>query len=85
MAVHKHYRRFYGNTDQDTIEQLYYITYKTTLRVWKPSLGPAPSQGQDFLENIQKLACRIASAKWDECYEDLLYLHLSSLRGKNLT
>ena len=37
------YRRFYSNADQDTIKQLYNITCKTTLRVWKPSLGSAPS------------------------------------------
>ena len=66
------YRRFYGNADQDTIKQLYISLVRPHLeygsQVWDPHLA----KDKTCLENVQKFACRIASAKWDECYEELL-------------
>ena len=59
------YRRFYGNTDQDTIKQLYISLVRPHLeygsQVWDPHL----TKDKTLLENVQKFACRIASSRWD--------------------
>ena len=68
----KHYRRFYGNADQDTIEQLYISLIRPHLEYGNQLWDLHLAKDKTSLKNIQKLACRIASAKWDECYEDLL-------------
>ena len=79
------YRRFYGNADQDTIKQLYISLVRPHLeygsQVWDPHLA----RDKTSLENVQKFACRIASAKWDESYEDLLHVfNLASLQERRL-
>ena len=79
------YRRFYGNTDQDTIKQLYVSLVRPHLeygsQVWDPHL----TKDKTSLENVQKFACRIASARWEASYEDLLKLfELQTLQERRL-
>jgi hypothetical protein len=80
------YRQFnYGNADLDTIKQLYISLVRPRLeygsQVWDLHL----TKDKTFLENVQKFACRIASAKWDECYEDLLLaFELPTLQERRL-
>ena len=79
------YRRFYGYADSDTIKQLYISIVRPHLeygsQVWDPHL----SKDKAALENVQKFACRIASARWDASYEDLLeFFELQTLQERRL-
>lgn len=79
------YRRFYGYADSDTIKQLYVSIVRPHLeygsQVWDPHL----SKDKSALENVQKFACRIASAQWDASYDDLLeFFELQSLQERRL-
>ena len=79
------YRRFYGSADRDTIKQLYISLVRPHLeygsQVWDPHLA----RDKTSLENVQKFACRIASARWDAGYEDLLKLfELQPLQERRL-
>ena len=68
------YRRFYGNVNQDVLKQLYLSLVRPHLEygchVWNPHL----EKDKKALENVQKFACRIATAHWDESYDNLLDL-----------
>lgn len=79
------YRRFYGAADQEAIKQLYISIVRPHLeygcQIWDPHLV----KDKTALENVQKFACRIASARWDEGYEDLLnHLNLQPLHQRRL-
>ena len=78
-------RWFYGNAVQDTIKQLYVSLVRLHLeygsQVWDLHLA----KDKICLENVQKFAWRIASAKWDECYEELLLVfELPTLQERRL-
>ena len=64
------YRRFYGNVSQDALKQLYLSLVRLHLeygcQVWNPHLV----KDREALENVQKFACRIATAHWDENYKN---------------
>ena len=70
------YRRFYiyGNVSQDVLKQLYLSLVRPHLeyacQVWNPHL----EKDKKAIENVQKFACRIATARWDDSYENLLEL-----------
>ena len=68
------YRRFYGNVSQDVLKQLYLSLVRPHLeyacQVWNPHL----EKDKKAIENVQKFACRIATARWDDNYENLLEL-----------
>ena len=68
------YRRFYGNVNQDVLKQLYLSLVRPHLEygchVWKPHL----ENDKRELEKVQKFACRIATAHWDDSYDNLLHL-----------
>lgn len=77
------YRRFYGNVSQDALKQMYLSLVRPHLEygshVWNPHL----EKDKKALESIQKFACRIVSAHWDESYGnllELLNLHLQERR-----
>ena len=77
------YRRFYGNVSQDALKQLYLSLVRPHLEygchVWNPHL----EKDKKALENVQKFACRIATAHWDESYDTLLeLLHLQPLQER---
>ena len=66
------YRWFYGNVSQDVLKQLYLSLVRPHLEygchVWNPHL----EKDKKALESVQKFACRIATARWDNSYESLL-------------
>lgn len=77
------YRRFYGNLSQDALKQLYLSLVRPHLEygchVWNPYL----EKDKKALESVQRFACRIASAHWDESYGSLLeLLNLQSLQER---
>ena len=77
------YRRFYGNVSQDVLKQLYLSLVRPHLEygchVWNPHL----EKDKKALEDVQKFACRIATAHWDESYDTLLeLLHLQPLQER---
>ena len=77
------YRRFYGNLSQDALKQLYLSLVRPHLEygchVWNPHL----EKDKKALESVQRFACRIASAHWDESYGSLLeLLNLQSLQER---
>ena len=67
------YRRFYNNAPGDSLLQLYLSLVRPHLdyasAIWSPHL----MKDKDALENVQKLACRMATTIWDSSYQDLLY------------
>ena len=79
------YRRFYGNVSQDALRQLYLSLVRPHLeygcQVWNPHLV----KDKEALENVQKFACRIATAHWDENYEMLLqFLDVQPLQERRI-
>ena len=79
------YRRFYGNVSQDALKQLYLSLVRPHLeygcQVWNPHLV----KDREALENVQKFACRIATAHWDENYETLLqFLNIQPLQERRI-
>ena len=68
------YRRFYGQASQESLKQLYLSLVRPHLeyacQVWDPHL----SKDTNALEKVQKFACKLATAKWDSSYEELLIL-----------
>ena len=62
------YRRFYGQAPQDSLKQLFlslvwpHLEY--AYQVWDPHL----SKDKAALEKVQKLACKLATSKWDRSY-----------------
>ena len=77
------YRRFYGNVSQDVLKQLYLSLMKPHLEYGCHVWNPHHVKDKKALENIQKLACRIGTAHWDESYDSLLeLLNLQSLHER---
>ena len=79
------YRRFYGHASQESLKQLYLSLVLPHLeyacQVWDPHL----SKDINALEKVQKFACKLATAKWDCSYEELLGLmQLKSLQNRRL-
>ena len=79
------YRRFYNNTSGDSFIQLYlslvrpHLDYASAL--WSPHL----KKDITVLENVQKLACRMATRSWESSYQDLLNcVGFSSLEYRRL-
>ena len=62
------YRRIYRHTDSESLKQLYLTLIRPHLdyasQVWDPHL----TKDKAKLEKIQKLACRLASCRWDAGY-----------------
>ena len=68
------YRRFYGSTSQDSLKQLYLSLVRPHLeyacQVWDPHLAG----DNKAIESVQKFALKLATAKWDKSYNELLDL-----------
>lgn len=68
------YRRFYGSTSQDSLKQLYLSLVRPHLeyacQVWDPHLAG----DKKAIESVQKFALKLATAKWDKSYNELLDL-----------
>ena len=79
------YRRFYNNAPGDSLLQLYLSLVRPHLdyasAIWSLHL----MKDKDALENVQKLACRMATRIWDSSYQDLLELvNLPTLEHRRL-
>ena len=68
------YRRFYGNTDGATLLQLYQSLVRPHIEYASEVWDPFTNKNQKKLEDIQKFACKIATARWDTGYQELLEL-----------
>ena len=68
------YTRFYGLASQDTLKHLSLSLVRPHMeyvcQVWDPYL----TKDQKVLESVQKFACKLTTSKWDNSYDDLLYL-----------
>ena len=68
------YRRFYGSTSQDSLKQLYLSLVRPHMeyacQVWDPHLAG----DKKAIECVQKFALKLATAKWDKSYDELLDL-----------
>ena len=79
------YRRYYGNVSQDVLKQLYLSLVRPHLEygchVWNPHL----EKDKKSLESVQKFACRIATARWEDSYDNLLdILNLQPLHERRI-
>ena len=68
------YRRFYGSTSQESLKQLYLSLVRPHMeyacQVWDPHLAG----DKKAIECVQKFALKLATAKWDKSYDELLDL-----------
>ena len=68
------YRRFYGSTSQNSLKQLYLSLVRPHMeyacQVWDPHL----EKDKRAIEGVQKFALKLASARWDSSYDELLEL-----------
>ena len=75
------YRWFYGNVSQDVLKQLYLSLVRPHLEYGCHVLNPHLEKDKRELENVQEFACTIATAHWDDSYDNLLHLlNLQSLQ-----
>ena len=79
------YRRFYNNTSSDSFVQLYLSLVRPHLDYASALWSPYLKKDVSALENVQKLACRMATRLWDSGYQDLLScVSLPSLEHRRL-
>ena len=79
------YRRFYGLASQESLKQLYLSLVRPHMeyacQVWDPHLA----KDKGALETVQKFACKLATSRWDDSYEELLRLiELKPLQDRRL-
>ena len=65
------YRRFYGSTSQNSLKlSLVRPHMEYACQVWDPHL----EKDKRAIEGVQKFALKLASARWDSSYDELLEL-----------
>ena len=62
------YRRFYNNTSGDSFVQLYLSLVRPHLDYASALWSPYLKKDITILENVQKLACRMATRSWESSY-----------------
>ena len=68
------YRRFYGQTSQSSLKQLYLSLVRPHMeyacQVWDPHLV----KDKKAIESVQRFALKVVTAQWDSSYDELLEL-----------
>ena len=79
------YRRFYNNAPSNSLVQLYLSLVRPHLDYASAIWSPHVKKDKIALENVQKLACRMATRSWDSSYKDVLdFVDLPSLECRRL-
>ena len=76
------YRQFFNHTPSNAMLQLYLSLVRPhPASIWSPHM----KKDKTLLENVQKVALRMATKSWDSSYQDLLELvDLSTLEHRRL-
>ena len=68
------YRRFYQQSQPETLLRLYTSLVRPHLEYASPVWSPYTIKDIALLENVQKFGCKLCTKQWDSGYEQLLEL-----------
>ena len=66
------YRRFYSNSNSQTLLKLYVSFVRPHLEYCSPVWNPHSKRHIEELERVQKFALKVCTKSWDSSYETLL-------------